>query len=76
MILYPRAQLADELVAALLGKTVFSDAQNGLFLAAPRCTGKSTFLQNDLRPALEKRGVAAGAWPPVGAQINLDLNDL
>lgn len=57
MILYPRAQLADELVAALLGKTVFSDAQNGLFLAAPRRTGKSTFLQNDLRPALEKHGV-------------------
>ena len=57
MILYPRTQLADEMVAALLGKVVFGDAHNGLFLAAPRRTGKSTFLQNDLRAALERQGV-------------------
>lgn len=49
--------LADELVAALRGQTVFGDAQNGLFLAAPRRTGKSTFLQADLQPALEAAGV-------------------
>lgn len=53
MIHYPRTTLAEELVAALTGKTVFSDAPNGLFLAAPRRTGKSTFLQQDLKPALE-----------------------
>jgi hypothetical protein len=35
----------------------FTDAPNGLFLAAPRRTGKSTFLQNDLKPALEREGV-------------------
>lgn len=57
MILFARQQLADTLVAALRGKTVFSDAHNGLFLAAPRRTGKSTFLQNDLKPALERDGV-------------------
>ena len=57
MILYPRTALADEMAAALLGKLVFGDAHNGLFLAAPRRTGKSTFLQNDLRATLERQGV-------------------
>lgn len=56
MIHYPRTTLAEELVAALNGKTVFSDAPNGLFLAAPRRTGKSTFLQQDLKPMLEAQG--------------------
>lgn len=58
MISYPRTPLADELVTALQGRAGFSDAHNGLFLAAPRRTGKSTFLQGDLRPALERAGVA------------------
>lgn len=57
MISYPRPSLADELVTALQGRAGFSDAHNGLFLAAPRRTGKSTFLQQDLRPALERAGV-------------------
>lgn len=52
MIHYPRTTLAEELVAALNGSTVFSDAPNGLFLAAPHRTGKSTFLQQDLKPML------------------------
>jgi len=39
------------------GKSLFGDAPNGLFLAAPRRTGKSTFLQRDLAPELEKRGI-------------------
>jgi hypothetical protein len=53
---FSREDLARELVAALRGQTVFSDAQNGLFLAAPRRTGKSTFLRFDLTPALETVG--------------------
>lgn len=57
MIHFSRKGLARELVAALRGETVFGDAHNGLFLAAPRRTGKSTFLQADLRPALEAVGV-------------------
>jgi hypothetical protein len=57
MISYPRTALADELVTALQGRAGFSDAHNGLFLAAPRRTGKSTFLQQDLRPALERADV-------------------
>lgn len=57
MIAYPRTTLANELVHQLQGKTAFGDAHNGLFLAAPRRTGKTTFLRGDLCPALEKAGV-------------------
>ena len=56
MIAFHRSALAQELVAALQGKALLGDAHNGLFLAAPRRTGKSTFLQGDLRPALEASG--------------------
>ncbi len=57
MIAFQRTHLAQELVAALQGKALLGDAHNGLFLAAPRRTGKSTFLQGDLRPALQAAGV-------------------
>ena len=57
MIHFPRPELARELVVALRGEATFSDAHNGLFLAAPRRTGKSTFLLNDLAPALRATGV-------------------
>ncbi|MFP5382460.1 MAG: AAA family ATPase [Gammaproteobacteria bacterium] len=54
---YPRPALAQDLAEALRGRGLFSDAHNGLFLAAPRRTGKSTFLQQDLKPALEQQGI-------------------
>jgi hypothetical protein len=57
MIAFHRTALAQQLVVALEGKALLGDAHNGLFLAAPRRTGKSTFLQGDLRPALEASGV-------------------
>lgn len=57
MIVFQRTALAQELVYALQGKALLGDAHNGLFLAAPRRTGKSTFLQRDLRPALQAAGV-------------------
>lgn len=57
MIAFPRPTLAQELVTALQGKALLGDAHNGLFLSAPRRTGKSTFLQGDLTPALEAAGV-------------------
>lgn len=57
MIAFHRAVLAQELVTALQGAALLGDAHNGLFLAAPRRTGKSTFLQGDLRPALQAAGV-------------------
>lgn len=47
------AALADD----LQGRKAFGDASSGLFLAAPRRTGKSTFLQLDLRPELEARDI-------------------
>jgi hypothetical protein len=56
LIHFPRDVLAQELAEALRGQTAFGDAHNGLFLAAPRRTGKSTFLQSDLVPALQKTG--------------------
>ena len=59
MLYYPRTHLAVDLVNALQGKAAFSDAPNGLFLAAPRRTGKSTFLQSDLMPELARRQVVA-----------------
>ena len=58
MIAFPRTPLAQHLVQALQGQALLGDAHNGLFLAAPRRTGKSTFLQGDLRPALQAAGVA------------------
>lgn len=57
MIRYQRTRLAEDLVISLQGRNLFGDAPNGLFLAAPRRTGKSTFLQHDLQPALERVGV-------------------
>lgn len=56
MIAFPRPALAQDMVDALQGRALLGDAHNGLFLAAPRRTGKSTFLQSDLRPALEAAG--------------------
>lgn len=54
---FPRTELAQELVRALQGNQIFGDAHNGLFLAAPRRTGKSTFLKEDLKPELERLGM-------------------
>lgn len=57
MLHFPRKELAIDLVLALQGNQIFSDAHNGLFLAAPRRTGKSTFLKEDLKPELERLGM-------------------
>ena len=54
---FHRPALAGQLADALLGKSPF-DYRSGLFLAAPRRTGKSTFLRLDLVPELERRGLA------------------
>lgn len=57
LIRFQRTALAKQLADALIGQSLFTDAHNGLFLAAPRRTGKTTFLQHDLKPELEQRGV-------------------
>ncbi len=54
---FPRSELAKQLARAVQGKDLLGDAHNGLFLAAPRRTGKSTFLKEDLKPALEREGL-------------------
>ncbi|WP_442775343.1 hypothetical protein [Sphaerotilus montanus] len=61
MIAFPRTALAQELVAALQGKALLGDAHNGLFLAAPRRTGESTFRQD----AWRVRGGGCGHAPLV-----------
>ena len=58
--IFHRPELAARLTSALLGNDPLSSAgQSGLFLSAPRRTGKSTFLRNDLIPAIEQAGAIA-----------------
>lgn len=53
---YHRPALASRLSKLILQVAVGSAASSGVFLAAPRRTGKSTFAREDLRPALETAG--------------------
>ena len=57
--IFHRKALAEALVRDLAGES-FADYSSGMFLAAPRRTGKSTFLRSDLAPECEARG-----WLPV-----------
>lgn len=52
---FARPKLADQYCEALLGESL-KDARSGLFLAAPRRTGKSFFLRSDMLPAFKARG--------------------
>ncbi len=52
---FRRPNLAANYCDALVGTGII-DARSGLFLAAPRRTGKSTFLREDLLPAMLDRG--------------------
>lgn len=54
-----RHQLATALAQDLVGESLV-DYSSGMFLAAPRRTGKSTFLNNDFIPECVQRG-----WLPV-----------
>jgi hypothetical protein len=63
--IFHRTALADDLAARLLAAPATSASGSGLFLAAPRRTGKSTFLREDLRPSLEHQGalvIYADLW--------------
>lgn len=55
---FHRPDLANDLADLILSDGALAPARSGLFLAAPRRTGKSTFLREDLMPALESRGAA------------------
>ena len=62
--MYHRQGLAQKYCQGLMGG-VFRDYRSGLFLAAPRRTGKTTFLREDLLPTLEQNGflpVYADLW--------------
>ncbi|MEO6853902.1 MAG: hypothetical protein ABI410_23000 [Rhodoferax sp.] len=52
---YRRTALAASYCDALEGRGIL-DATSGLFLAAPRRTGKSTFLREDMVPEMRARG--------------------
>jgi hypothetical protein len=53
---FHRRALAQQLAGRILSTAVLAPARSGLFLAAPRRTGKSTFLREDLIPELEQSG--------------------
>ncbi len=53
---FHRTQLAERMAQGVMASAVGSAAASGLFLAAPRRTGKSTFVREDFRPALQNRG--------------------
>lgn len=55
---FHRTQLALNFIDSLRGLGLF-DASSGIFLAAPRRTGKSTFLREDLVPEMHKQGIIA-----------------
>jgi hypothetical protein len=52
--IFHRASLAERYCDNLEGR-LLPDSRSGLFLAAPRRTGKSTFLKEDLLPAMARR---------------------
>ena len=53
---FHRVELALDMTTRLLDPPATSAVRSGLFLSAPRRTGKSTFLREDLVPALESAG--------------------
>ncbi|MDH3210251.1 MAG: ATP-binding protein [Burkholderiaceae bacterium] len=53
-LIFHRRELAERIAAQVMSDTAGSAAASGIFLAAPRRTGKSTFLREDLRPQLER----------------------
>jgi hypothetical protein len=55
--IFQRSELAESMANQLLSPSVLDEGlRSGLFLSSPRRTGKTTFLRNDLVPALEDRG--------------------
>lgn len=56
MAIFHRTELAKELASLILHDSPILASSPGLFLAARRRTGKSTFLTSDLQPELESQG--------------------
>jgi hypothetical protein len=67
---FHRTQLAEELATYILDDAT-SYSSSSLLLAAPRGTGKSTFLSYDLSPALSRRGavvIHVDLWESLGEE--------
>lgn len=58
---FRRPTLASSIADGLVGAGI-QDFTSGLFLAAPRRTGKSTFLREDLIPECQLRGWWVTLW--------------
>ena len=72
---FSRPELASKISGLVMDPNATSSTSSGLFLAAPRRTGKSTFLREDLRPHL----VASGAlvvYVDLWADRNSDPGEL
>lgn len=68
---FERPELAAQLAASVSGRQKWTNDADGLFLAAPRRTGKSTFLKGDLGPALLELG-AEVLYVDFWANLNVD----
>lgn len=76
--IFHRPELARKLAGQILVAGVGSATGSGVFLAAPRRTGKSTFVREDLRPALEADGalvVYADLWANPTADPGLVISN-
>ena len=73
--IFHRPTLAGQLAHQILHTSPTSASPSGVFLAAPRRTGKSTFVREDLRPALEAKG-AIVIYADLWADRNADPSEL
>lgn len=73
--IFHRPELASQLAEQVLHSSPASASPSGVFLAAPRRTGKSTFVREDLRPAMERMG-ATVIYVDLWADRNVDPGEL
>ncbi|MFT3858069.1 MAG: ATP-binding protein [Aquabacterium sp.] len=73
--IFHRPALASRLAEQILHTSPTSASPSGVFLAAPRRTGKSTFVREDLRPELEGKG-AIVIYVDLWADRNVDPSEL
>lgn len=73
--IFHRPALATRLADQILHSSPTSAAASGVFLTANRRTGKSTFVREDLRPALEAKG-AVVIYVDLWADRNVDPSEL
>jgi hypothetical protein len=73
--IFHRPKLAEQLAGLILHSSPTSASPSGVFLASPRRTGKSTFVREDLRPALQDKG-AIVIYADLWADRNVDPSHL